>query len=85
VTQTQEANGETPYLSSDNEEGCIAAQADDSEFGPVVAQINSMFDDKDDFLSAEIEAITDHRCPGRILDLILNTPMVTCHGIMSLL
>ena len=60
VSQTQEAFGDSPYLSSDNEEGCIAAQADDSEFGPVAAQINSVFDDKDDFISAEIEAITDH-------------------------
>ena len=60
VSQTQEAIGDFPDLSLDNEEGCIATQADDSEFGPVAAQINSVFDDKDDFLSAEIEAITDH-------------------------
>ena len=60
---------------------CIDVQADDSEFGPVAAQINSVFDDKDDFLSAETEAITDHQCLEGFLDLILDTPMVTCHGI----
>ena len=35
------------------------------------AQINSVFDDIDDFLSAEIEAITDHPYLGRILELNL--------------
>ena len=63
--------GIPPYPNLDNEEGCLAAQADDSEFGPVAAQINSVFDDKDDFLSAEIEAITDHPYLGRILELNL--------------
>ena len=61
VSQTQEAFGDSPYPSSDDEEGCLAAQVDDSEFGPVAAQINSVFDDKDDFLLAEIETIIDHR------------------------
>ena len=60
VSQTQEGTGDSPGLSSDEEEGCLAAQADDSEFGTVPAQLNSVFDDKDDFLSAEIEAIIDH-------------------------
>ena len=71
VSQTQEANGDFPYLSSDNEEGCINVQADNSEFGPVIAQINSVFDDKDDFLSAEIDAITDHWYLGGTLEFNL--------------
>ena len=63
--------GITPYPSLDNEEGCLAAQAVDSEFGTAAAQINSVFDDIDDFLSAEIEAITDHPYLGKILELNL--------------
>ena len=71
VSQTQEAFGNSPYPSLDNEEGCLAAQADDSEFGPVAAQINSVFDDKDDSLSDEIKAITSHRYLGGILEFNL--------------
>ena len=63
--------GITPYPSLDNEEGCLAAQADNSEFGQAAAQINSVFNDIDDFLSAEIEAITDHPYLGRILEFNL--------------
>ena len=33
--------------------------------------MNSVFDDKDDFLSAEIEAIIDHRYQARILEFYL--------------
>ena len=48
-------------MSSDNEEDCVAVPSSDPEYGEVAAQMNSVFDDKDDFLSAEIEAIIDHR------------------------
>ena len=61
MSQTQEGIGDSPSLSSDNEEDCVAVPSSDPEYGEVAAQMNSVFDDKDDFLSAEIEAIIDHR------------------------
>ena len=67
VSQTQEAIGNSPNLSSENEEGCIDIQVDNPEFGTVAAQISSVFDNKDAFLSAEIEAITDHCYIGSVL------------------
>jgi hypothetical protein len=48
-------------LSSDNEEDCVAVPSSDPEYGEVAAHMNSVFDDKDDFISAEIDAIIDHR------------------------
>ena len=58
--------GDSPNLSSDNGGEYIAVPSNDPEFSTVLAQINSVFDDKDDFLSAEFEVITDHRYIGGI-------------------
>ena len=58
-------------MSSDNEEDCVAISSSDPEYGDVAAQMNSVFDDKEDFLSAEIEAIIDHRYMAGILEFHL--------------
>ena len=47
---------------------CIDIPSNASEYGTIIAQINSMFNEWDDVLYTEINTITDHRYQVWILD-----------------
>ena len=62
---------DTPTLDSDDEDNCVAISSNEFEYRKVVSQSNTVFDESDDYLSAEIKATTDHRCLSGILEFNL--------------
>ena len=60
ISQTQENLDDTSTLDSDDEDNCAAISINELEYGKVVSQLNTVFDEADDYLSAEIKVITDN-------------------------
>ena len=61
TSQTQKNLDDTSTLDSDNEDNCVAVSNNGLEYGKVISQLNTLFDESDYYLSTEIKAITDHR------------------------
>ena len=61
ISQIQENLDDTSTLDSDNEDNCVAVSNNGLEYGKVISQLNTLFDESDYYLSTEIKAITDHR------------------------
>ena len=68
VSQTQTGIKDS-YADSDNEESPITMSSDEPQFDEIAKQLNNVFDDTDDYLSAELKAIIDHRSSNGILKL----------------
>ena len=54
VSQDREGIGDSPSLSSNNEEDCMTIPIYDPEYSNVAAQMSSVSDEKYDFFSADI-------------------------------
>ena len=74
ISQTQPVVEDVDSDNDDSiamDQGCIAASATDIDHDDVVTQINTIFDEKDDYLAAELVAITDNRITTGILELLV--------------
>ena len=68
VSQTQ-GNDDISRMGSVDEDNCIDIPSDKLEHGKIAAQVNTVFDETYDYLSAQIKAITDHRYIAGIIEL----------------
>ena len=71
INQNQEQLDNTSTLDSDNENNCIAIFSNELEYGKVVSQLNTVFDESDDYLYTEIKSITDHYYISGIIEFNL--------------
>ena len=67
VIQTQTVIDDS-YADSDQEERKITEPSDGPQFDEITKQLNNVFDDSDDYLSAELEVITNHRFLNSLLE-----------------
>ena len=67
-SQTQSVNNNS-HAGSDNEESPIPLTDDVPQFDTIATQLNNVFDDNDDYLSANLKVIIGHRSSNGILEL----------------
>ena len=68
VSQTQTEINDS-HEGSDDEESPIPLTGDVPQFDTITRQLNNVFDDNDDYLSANFKEIIDHRSSNSILEL----------------
>ena len=70
------------YVEYGDEESAINISSDEPQFDEIVKQLNNVFDDIDEYLSADLKAIIDHRSSNGVLDFKDHIQMEMSNGIV---